>query len=779
MWTKRKIQYMINEKIYNETVSENMKRWRRMMKREDTYQAYRDTALSVRERAEDLVKRMSLREKVGQLNQRLYGFRIYERKGQKISLDREFCDEVKKFGGLGTLYGLYRADPWADKNEEDGIALEWSKAAYNMVQAYVIEHSRWGIPMLLSSECPHGHQALGGGLLPVNLAVGATYDPKLLEKGYAACGRQLASGHVDLALMSLLDILRDPRWGRSEECYSEDPYLSSKLAASAVRGMQSENVGCVAKHFCAQGETTGGVNASAARIGERELREIHFPAANACCEAGVCGIMAAYNEIDGIYCHSNAWLLRRVLREEMGFHGVVMADGLAIDFLKTAEGDTLHAAAAALRAGVDISLWDEAFSRLDEAVEKGLVSEKLLDEAVLRVLELKFKRGLFEHPFMDENMITAERAGINDISLALARESVVLLKNENEQLPFLNRYQKIAVVGYHAADRYVQLGDYTPPTRPEDCMTVLEGMQKLAPDGVEIEYAPGSGFFDEIPEEKERALRLVENADAVVMVLGGSSSRFGGATFDANGAALTENGQNAMDCGEGMDCATLHIPAAQQELLRAVAACGKPVVSVVIAGRPYVLSDICANSQALLYSFYPGPWGGRAIAEIIYGMVCPSGRLPVSMPKDAGQLPVYYNARASYEPQRYCDIKGGASFSFGEGLSYTRFEIKDVALKQNAGGLSVNFRIKNIGEYSGCAVPMLYARRLSGETVPRICELKAFQRVTLQKGEERSVEMNVSASELTYIGYDGSNIPYIHNVKLFLKEGGREYWSSC
>ena len=306
-------------------------------------EAYQNAALSPEERAKDLLGKMTLQENVGQSNQRLYGFRIYERHGEEFTLTEEFKEEVERMGGLGVLYGLYRADPWADKDEKTGIVLELSAKAYNIVQKYVIDHSRLGIPMMMSTECPHGHQALGGGLLPVNLAAGATFDPELLSEGYKACGKQLKSGHVDLALMSALDMARDPRWGRSEECYSEDPCLAASMAKAAVTGMQSTGVGSVAKHFCAQGETTGGVNASAARIGERELREIHFPSAKACCEAGVEGIMAAYNEIDGVYCHRNAWLLRDVLRGEMGFDGIVMADGLAVDFLKNTEGDTLHA----------------------------------------------------------------------------------------------------------------------------------------------------------------------------------------------------------------------------------------------------------------------------------------------------------------------------------------------------------------------------------------------------------------------------------------------------
>ena len=750
---------------------------------------YQNAALSPRERAEDLLGKMTRKEKVGQLNQRLYGFRIYERDGEKITFTNEFYEEVEKMGGLGVLYGFYRADPWADKDEKTGITPALAKKAYNSLQKYVLEHSRLHIPVMMSSECPHGHQALGGGLLPVNLAAGATFDPEALKRGYEACGRQLRSGHVELALMSALDVLRDPRWGRSEECYSEDPYLSSQMAAAAVTGMQSEGVSCVAKHFCGQGETTGGVNASAARIGEQELREIHFPAMQACCDAGVDGVMAAYNEIDGVYCHSNPWLLRDVLREEMGFQGIVMADGLAVDFLKNTEGDTLHAGAAALKAGVDVGLWDQSFSRLEEAVEKGLVEEKLLDEAVLRVLELKFKRGLFEHPYMEEDMLEADEAGIPEASLKLAEESAVLLKNEARGtaapvLPLKDRYQKIALIGYHAADRYAMLGDYTPPMPEESCVTILSGMKKQAPAGVSVEYAMGSGFNSSDEEERKKALELAEKSDVIVVAAGGSSSRFGGAVFDGNGAVSKESGSLSMDCGEGMDSAMCHIPAAQEELIRELSRLGKPLVVLLIAGRPYCIEEIEKVSDAVLYSFYPGPMGGKALADLVYGNCCPSGRLPASLPRHAGQLPVYYNSRSS-SSAAYRDMESRPLHTFGEGLSYTEFSVSDIRtafveteekhLDADA-GIRVSFRIKNTGDYEGTAVPLLFSRRLQGSPVPRVKELKAFTRVELKAGEEKEVSLTVKRSALDPVKVPGRRADRADRVLLTLTEGKDECW---
>ena len=309
---------------------------------------YMDPKASPRDRAADLLGRMTLREKTGQLTQRLYGFACYERQGEEIVLSEEFRRETERYGGLGALYGLYRADPWSGKDFSTGLDGVLAPRARNQVQRYVLEHSRLGIPVLMTSECPHGHQGLDGYLLPVNLAVGASWAPKLLEEAAAVCGRQLRELGVDLALASALDILRDPRWGRSEECFGEDPLLASAFAAAVVRGIRSQGVDVCVKHFCAQGETTGGVNASAARIGERELREIHLPAAKAAAAAGAAAFMAAYNEIDGVYCHANPWLLRDRLRGVFGFEGRVVSDGVAIDQLDAVTGDRLASGALAL-----------------------------------------------------------------------------------------------------------------------------------------------------------------------------------------------------------------------------------------------------------------------------------------------------------------------------------------------------------------------------------------------------------------------------------------------
>ena len=729
--------------------------------------------------AKELLDKMTLQEKIGQLNQKLYGFGIYERNGEEISFSQEFKDEVEKYGGLGTLYGLYRADPWSQKSYENGLYGENAVKAYNKMQEYVLEHSRLRIPALLSTECPHGHQALDSYLLPVNLNMGATFNTELIHSAYSVCGRQLREMGVDLALISLLDVVRDPRWGRSEECFSEDPYLCSKMAEQVVKAVQDEGVSVVAKHFAAQGECTGGINASAARIGERELREIHLPAMKACADAGVDGVMAAYNEIDGVFCHANRHLLTDILRDEMGFEGVVMADGCAIDQLNVVTGDCVHSAAAALRAGVDIGLWDEAYGRLEEALENGYITEEDIDRAVLRVLELKIKRGIFKHPLLDENQNQEDYSYEKyPQALEIARESVVLLENRNEILPLSKEQRKIAVIGPNADAVYNQLGDYSPQVKREKCSTVLDGVRSYFGDNVV--YARGCGVFEGTQEEQTEAVKLAEQSDITILVLGGSSSRFGEVSFDANGAAISEHGVS-MDCGEGVDTSELSLPIEQRELAEKIFATGSKVITVIIGGRAYALDTIAEKSDAVLYAFYPGMQGGKAIAEILFGDVNPSGRLPVSLPRCSGQLPVYYNYKNSYRSMHYYNIPDGAAYTFGYGKSYTEFVYEDVSFgntevaldELHKNGIQAEMTIKNVGEYDGYAVPLVYIAGEQGSVVRRAKELKGFKKVWLKKGESKRVSILLPAEAFAVWNFEMEFKVEPGRVKLILEEMGQ------
>lgn len=740
---------------------------------------YQDKSRTPKERAKDLLSRLSLREKVGQVNQRLYGFRAYERRGETIVLSDEFKSEVERWSGLGVLYGLFRADPWSKRDFTNGIYGVYAKKAYNMAQRYVIEHSRFGIPMLISSECPHGHQALDGYLLPVNLAMGATWDPALVQRAFQVCGKQLKQLHVDFALISMLDVLREPRWGRSEECYSEDPYLSSVMAKQAVTGCQSVGVPVLSKHFCAQGETTGGINCSAARIGQRELREIHLQPMKACCEAGVKGVMAAYNEIDGVYCHSNKELLQDTLRDELGFTGIVMADGEAIDRLNKLTGDPAASGAMALNAGVDVSLWDKGFSRLEEAIERGLVSEEELDRACLRVLEMKFEQGLFENPYLDEDVPAPFTYEEYPESLELARESAILLKRR--MLPLKGDKLKIAVIGPNADNIYNQLGDYTAVQRENQCVTLLEGLRNEF--GTEnVIFAQGCTIGGDDCSGIPYAVEAAKNSDVVILALGGSSSRFAGVRFTTNGAIVLD-GPVQMDCGEGVDSASLRLPGVQEELAKAISMTGKPIISVVIAGRPYVMQDIVEISDDVLLAFYPGPMGGKALAEIIHGKISPSGRLPASLPRSVGQLPCYYNHKDSHPAARYPDQPTGALFSFGYGLSYSDFAIRNVCFPTpvpksalEAGELvTIKFTIENIGEMDAAAIPQLYIHDKQASTVRRVKELKAFERVFLKTGEQRECTLTLGVKELSLYDRKLRFVLEPGDFALYLEEGGKRF----
>ena len=735
-------------------------------------EAYKNPALSPEERAEDLLGRMTLREKVGQLTQRLYGFRIYRREGQNVTFTQEFQDEVARYSGLGTLYGLHRADPWSGKDFDTGLDGPLAVRTRNDVQRYVLEHSRLGIPVLFSSECPHGHQALDGCLLPVNLAAACSFAPALLEAAAEVCGKQLRDMGVDLALVSMLDVLRDPRWGRSEECFGEDPYLASQMARAAVRGIQGAGVDVVAKHLCAQGETTGGVNASAARIGRRELREIHLPPVKACVEEGVAAFMAAYNEIDGVYCHANPWLLRDLLRAEYGFRGFVMSDGVAVDQLDAVTGDRAASGALALEAGVDMGLWDTGFEKLEEAVARGLVSEARIDEAVRRILTVKFRRGLFERPYVPEDspwqQYTPER--FPQVK-ALAEHTPVLLKNEGGLLPLaIDKPLRLGLVGPNADAIYNQLGDYTPPVRGG--VTVRAGLEALI--GVEklpvaLTVHPGCAMFSRDAALLEDAMAAVADCDTVVAVVGGSSSRFGvQGEFDANGA-MKEQTAVTMDCGENVDCASLALPGDQLALLGRLKAAGKRVVTVLIGGRPYEMGEIDRCSDAILCCFYPGPTGGEAIAKLLFGFCEPAGRLCVSLPDETGQLPVYYNAKDSYRSMAYYNASR-PRYGFGCGLSYTAFDCRLEA----AGEEGVSFTLTNTGGRGGWAVPQLYLHRRQGVATSRARQLCDFAKVWLAPGEARALTIPIPRESLAQWDLQMCHRVLPGRIEWFLCDGGRE-----
>ncbi|MEU6222494.1 glycoside hydrolase family 3 N-terminal domain-containing protein [Streptomyces sp. NPDC047042] len=710
---------------------------------------------------------MTLREKVGQLNQRMYGWDAYRRRPDGgFELTEALYEETDRFEGLGALYGLLRADAWSGVDHSTGAGADAGPALAHLVQRHVLERSRLGIPALFVEEVPHGLMALDGTVLPVNLTVGATWDPDLYERAAAHAAAELRARGGHLALVSALDIARDPRWGRTEECFGEDPYLAARLTEALVRGMQGEGGGgggtggafaadrapVVLKHFAGQGATVGGRNSAESELGPRELHEIHLPAARAGVRAGAAAVMAAYNEVDGIPCSANGPLLNGLLRGSggrgWGFEGLVMADGLAVDRLARITGDKVSAGALALNSGVDLSLWDQGFTRLAEAVERGLVEEATLDAAVSRVLTLKFRLGLFERPY-EVPELPSPAAG-RALSTALARSAVTLLHDRAGVLPLdPAKVSRLAVIGPHSATTAHQLGDYTAPQRPGTGTSVLAALSDLALPRTEIRHARGCALTGDDLSGIPEAVAAAAASDLAVLVLGGSSARTPDTEFDANGAARTVVSE--MTCGEGVDLADLRLGAAQHALLDAVTATGTPTVVVLIQGRPHAVPEAAERAAALLTAWYPGPWGGEAIAEIMLGHTAPTGRLPVSVPRSAAQLPVYYNHKDT-EYRSYVDEDAEPLYSFGHGLTYTTFEygVPDIG----PGGDSCEVEVSNTGARAGRAVVQLYIRPLRTTVWPRTLELRAFESVDLAPGERRTVTFALGAEQLTQVDRD-------------------------
>lgn len=729
-----------------------------------TDEAYRNPASPIDARVSDLLARMTIAEKVGQVNQRMFGWNATEpTAGGGFRLTGDFRAEVERWDGMGALYGLFRADPWSGRDLTTGISAEESARVAETVQRWVRENTRLGIPVLLVEEVPHGHQAIDGTILPVNLAVGSSWDPGAYEQAAARMAAEVRARGAHVALVSALDMLVDPRWGRSEECFGEDPHLAAALTRALVRGMQGDDpdrigpdkLAVVLKHFAGQGAAIGGLNAHAAPIGQRELREIHLPAAEAGIRAGAAGVMAAYNEIDGVPCAGNAVLLTGILREEWGFDGIVMADGGGIDRLTMMTGDLRAAAVLALNAGIDLSLWDRAYTELESAYEEGLIDVGLLDRAVARVLRLKFRLGLFDQPFAGAQAADAPRPPQREVSRRLAERSLVLLRNENSLLPLAKTTPRIAVIGPHTDGLVHQIGDYTAEQHPGSGVTVLGGIARAAGEGTLVRHEPGCGLTGAVPGGVEAARRLAADSDVVVLVLGGSSARRPTTRFAANGAAIVDENVD-MTCGEGVDLADLTLPRAQLELARAVAGTGTPVAAVLVQGRPHALADLPDLADAILCAWYPGTEGGAAIAGALFGDVNPGGRLPVSVPVSAAVLPVAYNAKA-HSHTTYVDVRERVRYPFGFGLGYTTFEYGPAELSRHQVGadelrdgaaVDVRVWIRNTGTVSGSEVVQLYTRRTASSVWPRERELKGFRRVDLDPGQRAEVVFPLGIGEL-------------------------------
>ncbi|GAA1727013.1 glycoside hydrolase family 3 protein [Brachybacterium phenoliresistens] len=674
---------------------------------------------------------LSVTSKVGQINQRLKGWEAVRWVDGRPQVTDVLRAEIDRLGGIGALYGVLRADPWSAVRWGTGIPPERSAEAYAAVQECVTSRGD-GLPVLFVEEAPHGLMALGGTTLPVNLALGAGMDADLARELGAAVAAEARERGTHLLLVSGLDVLRDARWGRSEECFSEDPAIAALLVEATVQGMQgaspgeridARHVAVVAKHLAGQGAGIGGRNGSGAPIGRRELGEIHLRPAFAAARAGVAGFMSAYNDVDGVPCTGSRELLTGTLREDWGWDGIVMSDGGAIDRLTLATGGGLEGAAAlALGAGVDLSLWDQAYLHVASAIEKGLVDAAALDLAVSRVLALKRRLGLLpgedgteqpdsadasagaaapagadvpdgadvpgmaDAPAGDDERAWPSPAARETIALAerAARQAVVVLE-DGGLLPLSAR--KVAVVGPNADDLDAQLGDYTPPRPPQDpaASTVRSALiERLGAQNVT--FARGSALRSELmpvelsPHWKDAADPIAEvaaampltavtsltmNADAAVVVLGGTSRRSYEDEFADNGAV--EGPASDTTNGEGVDLASVALPEPQLAVARAAREAGKPVIAVVVDGRPRALTSLRELADAVVLAPFPGPTAGRAIVDALYGEGGPRGLLPMTLPAGDGATPVSHDQRLE-AARGYLDLREVRGPLLGAGI---------------------------------------------------------------------------------------------------------------
>ena len=710
-----------------------------------------------------LIDSMSFTQKVGQLNQRLFGWKSVERNaaGRLVASD-ELKQEIDRWGGLGALYGLLRADPWSGQHWGNGIRPEERPEAVAVVQQTVLERGAHGIGVLLSEEAPHGHQALGGTVLPTNLGLGATFDSQGVQEAEAAVAAELAASGIHIALVSGLDIARDPRWGRCEECFGEDPLMAARMCEAIVTGMQGEHrskvghggVAVVLKHLAAQGEAVGGRNGQSAVLGPHDLHEIHLPPVAAGVRAGALGFMAAYNDIDSVPCCANPWLLKDYLRDQLGFDGIVMADGLAVDRLEDMAGSIPAAGRAALLAGVDVSLWDEGFARLEEYVDDEQVAAAV-DTALRRVLELKAMFGLLPEDgadtaaiaMPDADAIAQATADGREQAKRMAREAITLI-NDGRSAVTLDSIRgvltdaqagPVIVAGPFADDFGCFLGDYTAPLPADEQSSIYRQLvARLGKDRVCLAAKPSDVSADRWA-----------SAAAVVFVCGSTSERSYDSEFDDNGAAKAVAEYGAT-CGEGVDLSDIRLPWHQDEMLdEVVALTTAPVVSVVVCGRAHVLTHVIGQSAVTIWVGYAGQYGPQAVADVLIDGAGLPGRLPVTLPAHPAAIPVRYNDRQS-AAHVYKDAAEPVLREFGYGagsLAGVTFSGMHADAESRANEVLVQVTA-HAGDHKTAGSVNLFAHVSGGRRIPRLAVLVDSVALTLEAGESHAVSFSVPFERL-------------------------------
>lgn len=738
---------------------------------------YNDVSIPVDKRVDALIAQMTLEEKVVQLQC------LWQEKPKLFDSDNWFStDSAKKYipNGLGQI-----GRPSEGRTPEENALLT------NEIQKYFVENTRLGIPVIFHEECLHGHAAINRTSFSQPIGLASTWNTELIEQLYSMTAKEARAVGTHQALTPVVDVAREPRWGRVEETFGEDPYLVSQMGLAAVRGFQGrdeiikgDHIMATLKHFAAHGQPESGTNAAPVNVSERLLRETFLQPFEVCVQQGYAkSIMASYNEIDGVPSHINSWLLKDVLRGEWQFEGTVVSDYYAIEELKKRHkvvSSFDQAGVASIKSGVDVELPEPlCFVNLGSAVKEGLLDEKYIDQAVRRVLKQKFELGLFENPYVAveevKNKVDIEEH--HALALKAAEETIVLLKNDKNMLPLKDLKGKtIAVIGPNA-DR-ILLGGYS--GEPSYFITALDGIKKKFGQENKVVFAKGceitkdsvmqygkmvkTGWQVDPVEMSDRennlklikeAQKVAQQADIIILCLGGNEQ--------TSREAWAENHMG--------DRTNLQLVGEQMELVKALKKTGKPLVSLLFNGKPLAVSELAKQSDALLECWYLGSECGNAVANVLSGEINPSGRLPISIPRSVGHIPCYYNYKPTAR-RGYLFDDVSPLYPFGYGLSYTQFEYSEIELSSNnmkaVGSIIAKVRVTNIGEADGQETVQLYIRDEVSSVTRPVKELKAFQKIALKAGESQTVEFTIDQDELSFWNIEKKYVVEPGKFQLFI-----------
>lgn len=693
-----------------------------------------DKNTEIENKVETLLHKMTLEEKLGQMN-------------QLSPWDFEDLAKRVRKGEVGSILNVV--------NPEE----------VNKIQKIAVEESRLGIPLIVSRDVIHGYKTI----FPIPLGQAATFNPEIVKEGARVAAIEASADGIRWTFAPMIDVARDPRWGRIAESCGEDPYLNAVMGTAMIKGYQGDSlndptaIAACAKHFVAYGAAEGGRDYNSTFIPERVLRNVYLPPFKAAADAGCATFMTSFNDNDGVPSTANSFVLKDVLRKEWKYDGMVVTDwASALEMVNHGFcTDGKDAAEKSVNAGVDMEMVSETFiQNLKQSIAENKVSIETIDNAVRNILRLKFRLGLFDNPYVVTPQTVKYAEKHLQTAKTAAEQSVILLKNENQTLPFTDKIKTLAVIGPMADAPYEQMGTWVFDGEKEHTQTPLTAIKEMYGNKVKVIFEKGLDYSrDKNTAGIARAVNAARQADAVVVFVG----------------------EESILSGEAHSLANLNLQGAQSQLIKELAATGKPVVTVVMAGRQLVIADEVKVSDAMLYSFHPGTMGGPAIADILFGKVNPSGKTPVTFPRMSGQVPIYYAQHKTGRPANptemlideipveagqtsvgcrsfYLDAGNSPLFPFGYGLSYTTFEYSNLSLASDKltaqDTLSISFTLKNTGKYDGTEVVQLYVQDKVGSVTRPVKELKRFQRVTLKAGESTQVSLSLSVSELAFWGYD-------------------------